>query len=1590
MKNLIYIIALCFVSHLALAQTTTENYIKNTTPQTEVQDQAALNALSDDDKIESITYFDGLGRPIQSIAKQAGGNKQDIITPFIYDEFGRQLREYLPYSRSTTSLDLDVGLLPVNGEISLLNTQYLNKFPEDLNGAVNPYSEKRLEDSPIGRVLQQSAPGSEWSMSNSHTIRFDYSTNSLNQLDPFNHANNSYDNVIHFDVLHPNNNTEETELIYSGHYASNELYKTITKDENWVAGKDHTTEEFKNNEGQIILKRTYNNEERHDTYYVYDDFGNLTYVLPPTATDEMLIQSSTGRAASITNYSWVQLAKVDSNFAEEYNRLLQDYDNSNLLNADINNAYGGQGGFSVNTFDDSEEVIFSINFSSLEPLELQNGELISLRDYGTHRDTELGRISGTDYSYIFSIRDNAIHVQGSGKLNGINEVFNSNTTLDYDQRFLWAHFVDIDSRFADDHEGDVLEYASTTNQDPLNVYLNNIHGGQGGLNVTVDENDLITLSFNINTTSALSLKQGVVLNLGLSRRLENQYLGTISDGTYNYDFELQDNNIVVTGSGLGNSFGGIFFPNAANTSPLINTNAIEGSCYIYHYDKRNRLIEKKIPGKGWEYIVYNKLDQPVLTQDAKQRINKDWNFMKYDVFGRVVYTGIHKYASASQNENAARLELQADLNSQSLQFEARGIATSVIGGITIDYTNQSLPNTNLELLTVNYYDSYNNLGLSADLIKNHGDVVYDNTIDILNVRSLATVNKVKVLDTNDWITSVVYYDDRAMPIYSVSKNDFLNTLDIIESDFDFVGKVLETKTKHIKDTNNPIIIEDYFTYDHSGRLLTQTQELDNSGQIELIINNHYDELGQLEQKNIGGMANATPEASTGLQTIDYDYNIRGWLKSINTPSSLGTDLFAFEIDYNNPQDLNKALFNGNISETSWITANDNKLRGYDYTYDALNRIKTGRYLGNHTLVGNPNVTENYDLSNVNYDKVGNITSLRRIGLVTGSYLMDVIDDLNYTYQSNSNKLIAVSDNGSKDGFIDGNLDPNDYLYDVNGNMIQDLNKGILNIDYNHLNLPTYIEISSSDHEGNISYIYDANGIKLRKIVSSSSITDYAGNFIYEDNGSGHQLKFFSHPEGYTEPTNLGYNYVYQYKDHLGNVRLSYSNPNNYQSLMNNAFYTDGDTDDINYFGQGGITVENGRLKVEVTNQFNGIRVPTDATLSPGQEVTVRLDIDTGNTNKIRMFMSEQDVNGNNIGSVVYYEPDASSGHHVITHTMQQGVRVSLGFDKSHQSNDQGTLTHFYLDNLEIISGTLEIIEENNYYPFGLKHKGYNYVVSANSNSVASKFMYNGKEFEVSLGWNNYHYGARFYDPAIAKWISIDALAERYYDQSSYNYVLNNPILYLDPDGNIVEMCCEELLNFLKKGGQVVYDNTIGLLEPVPIPEPGSMSNEDIWNSLGVVSKDKSVQEAIPEIETITSEDAPLSDKALAVIIIVSKLKPKGKSKVKVTTHKPKPKTDKSTSTNKRDTSTSENSSSTNSSDTNAKTSGKNGKHANQKAKQSATEKYNNAKAEYESLKSKPNKTKADKKAMEKARKQMNHWKGKADFSGETHSRNAKT
>jgi len=88
--------------------------------------------------------------------------------------------------------------------------------------------------------------------------------------------------------------------------------------------------------------------------------------------------------------------------------------------------------------------------------------------------------------------------------------------------------------------------------------------------------------------------------------------------------------------------------------------------------------------------------------------------------------------------------------------------------------------------------------------------------------------------------------------------------------------------------------------------------------------------------------------------------------------------------------------------------------------------------------------------------------------------------------------------------------------------------------------------------------------------------------------------------------------------------------------------------------------------------------------------------------------------------------------------------------------------------------SLEIKEENNYYPFGLEHKGYN----VNINGRHHKYMFGGKEQQDELGLNWYDITARNYDPALGRWMNLDPLAEKMRRHSPYNYAFDNPIFLL--------------------------------------------------------------------------------------------------------------------------------------------------------------------------------------------------------------------
>ena len=146
-----------------------------------------------------------------------------------------------------------------------------------------------------------------------------------------------------------------------------------------------------------------------------------------------------------------------------------------------------------------------------------------------------------------------------------------------------------------------------------------------------------------------------------------------------------------------------------------------------------------------------------------------------------------------------------------------------------------------------------------------------------------------------------------------------------------------------------------------------------------------------------------------------------------------------------------------------------------------------------------------------------------------------------------------------------------------------------------------------------------------------------------------------------------------------------------------------------------------------------------------------------------------------------------------------------------------------------------------YYPFGLKHKGYNSNVSANSNSVASKFKYNGVELEEALGLNLYEMEFRNYDPAIGRFNSIDPIV--HFDYSTYSAFDNNPIFYADPSGADSESFITELFNN-SASGTIWTNNNDGTFSD------GNGNTQDCDECKKLIAQRKELEARIEELNKV--------------------------------------------------------------------------------------------------------------------------------------------
>ena len=273
--------------------------------------------------------------------------------------------------------------------------------------------------------------------------------------------------------------------------------------------------------------------------------------------------------------------------------------------------------------------------------------------------------------------------------------------------------------------------------------------------------------------------------------------------------------------------------------------------------------------------------------------------------------------------------------------------------------------------------------------------------------------------------------------------------------------------------------------------------------------------------------------------------------------------------------------------------------------------------------------------------------------------------------------------------------------------------------------------------------------------------------------------------------------MYQYKDHLGNIRLSYKNDDSITPISSTY---DFNTSTAGWSQSNTTTLSNAdeQLNINVVNRFHG--TSNFLSITPESKLHLEFDFHKGDMNITYLIIAER-INGvwesNSNRDVIYLPTGFYEGTFDFT-----GEMIKITFEKG-SSTDNGISTTCYVDNFKATQNGIEIVEENNYYPFGLKHKGYNNVTSANVNSVASKFKYNGVEFEESLGLDLYEMDMRQYDPAIARWTSIYPVT--HFSMSTYTAFDNNPVYWSDPSGADSEDCCGDPPDRKGERDEVYFD-----------------------------------------------------------------------------------------------------------------------------------------------------------------------------------------
>ena len=503
-------------------------------------------------------------------------------------------------------------------------------------------------------------------------------------------------------------------------------------------------------------------------------------------------------------------------------------------------------------------------------------------------------------------------------------------------------------------------------------------------------------------------------------------------------------------------------------------------CYFYRYDEYGRQIERQMPGREPEYMVYDRRDRLVMSQDGNMRTKKQWMIYRYDDLSRLTRQLL---ATDTSTDQALRHKEFCDafnsLNPPAL------------------YTG---PSTTVQKYAYDHYGWFNDPALAFEhvdgLTRENGASLQDP-----EVRGYKTYEQLAVLtadDIQDYHDRAFYYDYKGRVIQTVEKDSRGNILRTT-SRYDLIGNLLAQRESYTHGGTTDVL-DRTFEYDSRSRMTKETAQFNDGEQA--VVAYTYDDLGQLTGKTYGTGAHAIHET--------MDYNIQGWL------TEKSSELFEMRLRYHDPEShlSDRASYTGNISSWWWKhrlinNDNDSENRLYAFTYDDLARlVDTDLYLDDSYGASNEFVE-----NGITYDKNSNIITLNRSSLSS--------DDVkNYLFSYSGNQRIKDETSNS------------DYEYDANGNIHRDALTGFY-IYYNLLNLPTVIY---TEGDMGLYYTYLSDGTKIKVCgYDDNEPTRYAGSLVYND-GTFESASFGG---GRIVGTNNGANSEVHYflTDHLGSTRV---------------------------------------------------------------------------------------------------------------------------------------------------------------------------------------------------------------------------------------------------------------------------------------------------------------------------------------------------------------------------------------------------------------------------------------------------------------------